>query len=244
MIFITKRRLASLATASAIVATLAVAAMPSCGPGAPQPIDWRFVERRRPLKAMQINPRHPRHRRRDAARARDAPSTIGGEVTPGRAARTFRSQGLRRRRRWATVDVDQAARSTTSGATVNKPDGTHTVIAIFYYIVASGTIRGNQVYKSENAISNNAPGDPRTGPIRSAARDHRERLVHLQHEFKNDGGGLAVEYERHSSRGQSVATWTLRTETDAIGGDSARGAATLARQRRLRGAGSNITVQN
>ena len=41
----------------------------------------------------------------------------------------------------------------------------------------------------------------------------------FKHEFKNDGGVLAVEMNVIPRGGQSVATWTLRTETDAIGGE-------------------------
>ena len=68
--------------------------------------------------------------------------------------------------------------------------------------------------------SNNAPGDPRIGVDPFVPLEITESGWYtFKHEFKNDGGVLAVEMNVIPRGGQSVATWTLRTETDAIGGE-------------------------
>jgi hypothetical protein len=68
--------------------------------------------------------------------------------------------------------------------------------------------------------SNNAPGNPRIGvdpfvPLEITASG----WYTFKHEFKNNGGVLAVEMNVIPRGDESVATWTLRTETDAIGGE-------------------------
>ncbi len=98
---------------------------------------------------------------------------------------------------------------------VNQPDGTHK--RDFIFNVGSYADAPGKFYVN---ASNNAPGDPRNGVDPFVPLEITESGWYtFKHDFKNDGGVLAVEMNVIPRGGQSVATWTLRTETDAIGGE-------------------------
>ena len=114
------------------------------------------------------------------------------------------------------LDMDKATAEDKRfdwSSAVNKPDGTHKRDFIFH--VGSYDGRPGKFYVN---ASNNAPGNPRTVSRSCRSMITKSGWYTFKHEFKNDGGVLAVEMNV-TRRWRVVATWTLRTETDAIGGE-------------------------
>ena len=238
MISISKRRLASLISASAMVATLAVAAVPTAALAAAQLDDGAarpaaaYQRIRQKVTDMSELRRSSRRLRVDG---------IGDIVVWRRRGKWYDVRRLLRRRashaaRRLQQHVPDAKGYTTSSTPLDDPCdigarrprslATKTkTVAISYRRVAKRLIFHVGSYRDDPGrfyvnASNNAPGDPRTGvdPFVPLAITESGWYT-FKHEFKNDGGVLAVEMNVIASRWQSVATWTLRTETDAIGGE-------------------------
>ena len=223
MALITKRRLASLASASAIIATVAVAAVPAATLAAAPSIKYfngfENSSNTSEDKAIFDVTRVAGTKALPAASGKwYATAPTGGQVftRQGGYSSTFPTRGYT-----TSVDIYLDVTKATGdkrfdwSSAVNKPDGTHKRDFIFH--VGSYADEPGKFYVN---ASNNAPGDPRTGvdpfvPLEIT----KSGWYTFKHEFKNDGGVLAVEMNVIPRGGQSVATWTLRTETDAIGGE-------------------------
>ena len=164
MISSTKRRLASLATASAIVATMAVAVVP--GATLPATGDTVYVKGV-PLTVMHLNPTAPITGDIDAS-AFD----IGVYYGPGHSGTvTADISGAK----YYGVVADGAAVNVTGSKVHHIGENPHNGMqygnAIFYYNGASGTISGNQVYdfqKNGITISGKAADYVASGPKTSA----------------------------------------------------------------------------
>ena len=137
--FITKRRLASLASASAMIATMAVAAVPAAtlaaSPSAPRPGSSATATN---LTAAQIGG--------TVTGELDATGCDIGVYNPTSVtnANIHGAQLLRRRRQRREPSTRPAARSTTSAS--SPFDGMQHGRAILYINGATGTISGNKVY--------------------------------------------------------------------------------------------------
>ena len=116
---------------------------------------------------------------------------------------------------------------------VSKPDGAHKPRLHLPRRQLRG--RSRQVLRERQQQRPRRSAD-RCRSVR-AAHDLEERLVHLQARVQERWWRARRRDERHSSRWPVLATWTLRTETDAIGGELGEVGGNryaLARQQRLR----------
>jgi hypothetical protein len=226
MALITKRRLASLATGSALIATLAVATAPATTLAASTQYLNGFetnADKKEMFEMTRVASRSAGIAAATggwygAAPLRDMnDANLGAFTRLGGYSSTFPKNGYS-----TSVDIYLDVTKATGdlrfdwSSAINKPDGNHKRDFIFH--VGSYANEPGKFYVS---ASNNAPGDPKT------SLDGLESLEITQsgwytfkHEFKNDGGVLAVVMNVGPKGGQSQRQWTLMTETDAIGGEA------------------------
>ena len=227
MTFITKRRVASLASVSAIIATMAVAAVPAAAlaaaPPGPYSNGFESAEDVGATDQAMFNVSQavtgtdgiP-----SASGGHHAVASVGGATKYtryGGYGSSFPTDGYT-----TSVDIYLDMAASTGGndlrfdwsSAINKPDGTHR--RDFAFNVGTNGTNGFVMSASNNAgRANSYPSNPGRGPITIGTSG----WYTFKHHFQDSGSGVLTVDMTVSERGSATPlhTWTLSDSTDVIG---------------------------